>query len=52
MSTSQVEREEDMEPLDTDPWAQQLDFQWEKSFEQCDPPTEDKVISLWVIKCT
>ena len=26
-STSQVEREEDIEPFDTDPWAQQLDLQ-------------------------
>jgi len=41
-----VEREEDIEPFDTDPWAQQLDLQWEKHFEQRDPPTEDKVIQI------
>jgi len=27
ISTSQVELEEDIGPFDTDPWAQQLDFQ-------------------------
>ena len=42
-STSQVEPEEDIEPFDADPWAQQLDLQLEKRFEQRDPPTEDKV---------
>jgi len=44
ISTSQVEREENVEPFDTDPWAQQLYLQWEKHFEQDDPPTEDNVI--------
>ena len=29
-----------------EPWAQQLDFQWEKRFEQREPPTEDKVIQI------
>jgi len=43
-STNQVEREEDIEPFDTDPWAQQLNFQLEKRFKQYDPPTENKVI--------
>ena len=45
-STSQVEREEDIEPFDTDSWVQQLDLQWEKRFEQCNPPTEDKVMQI------
>ena len=45
-SASQVEKEEDIEPFDTDPWAQQLDFQWEKRFGQREPPTEDKVIQV------
>ena len=39
-------REEDIKPFDTDPWAQQLDLQWEKRFEQRDPPTENKVIQI------
>ena len=43
-STIQVESEVDIEPFDTDPWAQQLGLQWEKRFEQRDPPTKDKVI--------
>jgi len=38
---SHVDHDEDVVPFDTDPWAQQLDFQWEKHFEQCEPPTED-----------
>ena len=46
ISTSQVELEEDIGPFDTDPWAQQLDLQLEKHFEQRDPPTEDKVIQI------
>ena len=46
ISTSQVEPEEDIGPFDTDLWAQQLDLQWEKRFEQRDPPTEDKVIQI------
>jgi len=45
-STSQVEQEEDVEPFDTDPWAQQLDLQWEKCFKQREPPTEDKVVQV------
>ena len=45
-STSQVEWEEDIEPFNTNPWARQHDFQWEKHFEQRDPPTEDKVIQI------
>ena len=34
------------EATDEEPWAQQLDFQWEKRFEQHEPPTEDKVIQV------
>jgi len=45
-SNSQMEPEEDTEPFDTDPWARQLDLQWEKHFEQRDPPIEDKVIQI------
>jgi len=41
-----VEPEEDIEPFDTDSWAQQLDLQWKKHFEQRDPPTEGKVIQI------
>jgi len=44
ISTSQVELEEDTGSFDTDLWAQQLDLQWEKRFEQ--RPTEDKVIQI------
>ena len=44
---------EPAEATDEEPWAQQLDFQWEKRFEQREPPTEDKVIRLtWVAKIT
>ena len=45
-STSQVKPEEDIEPFDTDPWAQPLDLQWEKRFEQCNPLTKDTVIQV------
>ena len=45
-SISQAEQDEDVEPFDTTPWAQQLDLQWEKHFEQRDPPMEDKVIQI------
>jgi len=31
---------------DVEPWAQQLDFQWKKRFEQRELPTEDKVIQV------
>jgi len=46
ISTSQVEPEEDIEPFNTDLWDQQFDLQWEKHFEQRNPPTEDKVIQI------
>ena len=42
-SSSQLER---AEATDEEPWAQQLDLQWEEQFEQCEPPTEDKVIQV------
>jgi len=34
------------EAIDVEPWAQQLDFQWEKRFEQCESPTKNKVIQV------
>ena len=34
------------EAIDVEPWAQQLNFQWEKRFEQREPPIEDKVIQV------
>ena len=45
-SISPIEQDENIEPFDNDPWAQQLDLQWEKHFEQREPPTEDKVIQV------
>ena len=45
---SQAEQDEDIEPFDTDLWAQQLDLQWEKHFEQREYLTEDKVIQVYV----
>jgi len=41
-----VKLEENIEPFDTNPWAQQLDLEWENYFEQRIPPTEDKVIQI------
>jgi len=50
---SQLEPGEAIEIFDTEPWAQQQDFQWEKRFEHREPPTEDKVFRLtWVVKIT
>ena len=45
-SISQLEPGEAIETFDAEPWAQQLDFQWKKRFEQREPPTEDKVIQV------
>ena len=45
-SINQLEYEEAIETFETEPWAQQFDFQWEKRFEQREPPTEDKVIQV------
>ena len=42
-SSSQLEP---AEVIDEEPWAQQLDLQWKKRFEQREPPTEDKVIQV------
>jgi len=46
ISVSQLEPGEAIEIFDIEPWAQQLDFQWEKRFEHCKLPTEDKVIQV------
>jgi len=45
-SISQLERGETIEIVDAELWAQQLDCQWEKRFEQRKPPTEDRVIQV------
>jgi len=45
-SIDQLEHEEAIKTFDAEPWAQQLDLQWEKRFEQSDPPTEDRVIQV------
>jgi len=45
-SISHMKPEEDIEPFNTDLWAQQLDLQLKKHFEKHDPPTEDKVIQI------
>ena len=45
-SIDQLEQDEAIEMFDTEPWAQQLDLQWEKQFEQHEPPTEDKIIQV------
>jgi len=45
-SISQVEQDEDVKPFDADPWAQQLDLQLKKCFEQREHPTEDKVVHV------
>ena len=42
-SSSQLES---AEATDVEPWAQQLDLQWEKRFELREPPTEDKVMQV------
>ena len=52
-SINQLEQKEAIEMFDTEPWAQQLDLQWEKRFEQREPPTEGRVIRLmWVVEIT
>jgi len=45
-SIDQLEHEEAIEIFDIEPWAQQLNFQWEKRYEQREPPTEDKIIQV------
>ena len=42
-SSSQLEP---AEAADEEPWAQQLDLQWEKRFKLREPPTEDKVMQV------
>ena len=42
-SSSQLEP---TEATDEEPWAQQLDLQWENRFGQREPPIEDKVIQV------
>ena len=42
-SSSQLEP---VKAIDVEPLAQQLDFQWENRFEQCESPTVDKVIQV------
>jgi hypothetical protein len=43
---SHLEDDGKLEPFDCDPWAQQLNYQWEMHFEQREPPTEDEVIQV------
>jgi len=31
---------------DTDPWIKYLNTIWDICFEQCEPPTEDKVVLI------
>ena len=45
-SCIEEEGEDQLEPFDCDPWAQQMSYQWEMHFEQREPPTEDKVIQV------
>jgi len=45
-SISQLEQDEVIETFDTELWAQQLDLQWEKRFEQRESLTEDRVIQV------
>ena len=45
-SISQVEQDEGIESFDADSWAQQLDLQWKKHFEQHKSLTEDKVVQV------
>jgi len=45
-SINQLEHEEAIETFDAEPWAQQLDFQWENGFELREPPTEDMMIQI------
>jgi len=45
-SINWLEHEEAIETFDAEPWAQQLDLQWEKRFEQREPPTEGRMIQI------
>jgi len=50
--TSISQREEyqgvEVEQFDSDPWAQQLNYQWEICFEQCEPTIEDEVVQITI----
>ena len=46
MAIDQLEYEEAIEIFNVEPWAQQLNLQWEKRFEQCEPPIEDRIIQV------
>ena len=41
-----LEDDEELEPFDNEPWAQQQDLQWEMHFVQREPPTEDEVVQI------
>jgi len=45
-SIDQLEHEDVIEAFDAEPWAQQLDLQWEKRFGQREPPIKDRVIQV------
>ena len=45
-SIDQLEHEEAIKTFDTEQWAQQLNLQWEKRFEQCKLPIEDRIIQV------
>ena len=47
VSTSHPEDgDEEMIQSDTDPWIKHLNALWNIRFEQCEPPTEDKVTQI------
>ena len=48
MTSIKLEQDEVIETFDTELQAQQLDLQWEKRFEQHEPPTKDRVIQIVV----
>ena len=45
-SINQLKQEEAIETFDAEPWAKQLDLQWEKRFEQYELSTKDRVIQV------
>ena len=40
------EEDEEMIQSDIDPWIKHLNTLWDIHFEQCEPPTEDKVVQI------
>ena len=48
--TSIYQKEEyqgaEVKPFDSDPWTQQLNYQWDMRFELLEPPTEDEVVQM------